>query len=378
MRRLSLSLFDILWKGGGSVKKKQIPMERNPEGLPAGSNSDFFPGFVSMQGSGRVVRMKNNMKVILAIALLLVLMGILIISSYLYINDTNRKNATAKISVIVYGSGASDRWSTLKQGLDQGALDFHAEINFVTTTEEKDAAEQYGLIEREIANGSQGIILAAADSSELSGMVREHAAGVPVVLVETSIKNAEGLTYISADNYSMGLNIGRSVYLSGDQNKTVAVFVDNLQRNSVLERYEGLLDSLQYTDCTIKPWEPEEETDIAAFLKAKLEKEPTDVIVALDDRSLEAVIDAVQVAESSVDVYGIGSTNKIVHYLDYGLIKSIVFQNEFNMGYLSVQEAVRSIGQEEKKPDIDIEFRTVNKVTMYLPKNQRLVFPIVQ
>ncbi|MDF2519345.1 MAG: hypothetical protein K0R59_4641, partial [Sphingobacterium sp.] len=28
--------------------------------------------------------------------------------------------------------------------------------------------------------------------------------------------------------------------------------------------------------------------------------------------------------------------------------------------------------------DIDIEFRTVNRETMYLPKNQRLVFPIVQ
>jgi ribose transport system substrate-binding protein len=360
------------------VKKKHLPAGRNTEELPVESHSDFPPVFVPLQGNGILVRVKNNLKVVLAIALLLVLMGILIISSYLYINDTSRKNDTAKISVIVYGSGASDRWSTLKQGLDQGALDFHAEINFVTTTDEKDASEQSGLIEREIANGSQGIILAAADSRELSGMVREYAAEVPVVLVETSIKNAEGLTYISADNYSMGLNIGRSVYLSGDENKTVAVYVDNLQRNSVSERYEGLLDSLQYTDCTIKPWEPEEETDIAAFLKAKLEEEPVDVIVALDDRSLEAVIDAVQAAESSVDVYGIGSTNKIVHYLDYGLIKSIVFQNEFNMGYLSVQEAVRSIGQEEKKPDIDIEFRTVNKVTMYLPKNQRLVFPIVQ
>ena len=266
----------------------------------------------------------------------------------------------------------------MKQGLEQGALDFHAEINFVTTTEEKDVKEQSSLIERELANGSQGIILAAADSRELSDVVREYAASVPVVLVETSIKNAEGLTYISADNYSMGLNIGRSVYLSGDENKTVAVFVDNLQRNSVSERYKGFLDSLQYTKCTIMPWEPEEGEDIAAFLNEKLKKEPADVIVALDDRSLEAVIDAVQTAKSSIDVYGIGSTNKIVYYLDYGLIKSIVFQNEFNMGYLSVQEAVRRIGQEGKKPGIDIEFRTVNKVTMYLPKNQRLVFPIVQ
>lgn len=323
--------------------------------------------------------MKNNLKIIFAIALITVLMGVLVISSYYYVTDTNQKDDLTKISVIVYGTGNSDRWSTMKQGLDQGALDFNVEINFVITTEEKDATEQSELIEREIDNGAEGIILAAADSNKQSATVRDQASAIPIVLVETSIKNTEGLTYISADNYSMGLNIGRSVYLSSEENKTVAVFVDNLQRNSVSERYDGLMDSLQYTEYAFKPWEmSEEDTDPAIFLQNKLKEDPADVIIALDDNSLEVVIDAVEAVESDIDIYGIGSTNKIVHYLDYGLIDSIVFQNEFNMGYLSVQELMNDINREVKEPDIDIEFRTVNKATMYLPKNQRLVFPIVQ
>lgn len=323
--------------------------------------------------------MKNNLKIIFAIALITVLMGVLVVSSYYYVTDTNQKDDLTKISVIVYGTGNSDRWSTMKQGLDQGALDFNAEINFVITTEEKGAAEQNELIEREIDNGAEGIILAAADSNKQSATVRDQASAIPIVLVETSIKNTEGLTYISADNYSMGLNIGRSVYLSSEENKTVAVFVDNLQRNSVSERYDGLMDSLQYTEYAFKPWEmSEEDTDPAIFLQNKLKEDPADVIIALDDNSLEVVIDAVEAVESDIDIYGIGSTNKIVHYLDYGLIDSIVFQNEFNMGYLSVQELMNDINRDVKEPDIDIEFRTVNKATMYLPKNQRLVFPIVQ
>ncbi|MDF2484123.1 MAG: monosaccharide transporter substrate-binding protein family [Herbinix sp.] len=323
--------------------------------------------------------MRNNLKIIFAIALITVLMGVLVVSSYYYVTDTNQKDDLTKISVIVYGTGNSDRWSTMKQGLDQGALDFDAEINFVITTEEKGATEQSELIERELANGAEGIILAAADSNKLSAIVHDQASSIPIVLVETSIKNTERLTYISADNYSMGLNIGRSVYLSSEENKTVAVFVDNLQRNSVSERYDGLMDSLQYTEYAIKPWEmSEEDTDPAVFLQTKLKEDPADVIIALDDNSLEVVIDAVGAVESDIDIYGIGSTNKIVHYLDYGLIDSIVFQNEFNMGYLSVQEIMNDINREVKEPDIDIEFRTVNKATMYLPKNQRLVFPIVQ
>ena len=322
--------------------------------------------------------MKNKHRILIAVSIFVILLSVLSVSSYFYFNYSYKKGTTVKISAIVYGSGA-DRWSTMKQGLDQGAVDFNVEVNLVTTQEDGSAEEQKALIERELANGAQGIILAAADSSGMSETVREYAKAVPVVLVETGIRNMEGITYISADNYSMGLNLGRSVYLGSSRKKSVAVFVNNLERDSVLARYEGFLDSLQYMDSTINEWVMgEEDTEISAFLNTQLANHRADVVVALDDQSLEAVIDAAQAVGSTADLYGIGSTNKIVHYLDYGLIDSIVFENEFNMGYLSVQELVHDIQKEEIKTDNDIEFRTVNRETMYLPRNQRLVFPIVQ
>jgi ribose transport system substrate-binding protein len=288
------------------------------------------------------------------------------------------KERTTKISVIVY-SNNSDRWATLKQGIDQGADDFKAEVSFVTMTEEDDPNEQKMLIDREIENGAKGIILAATDSKAMSQAVKDYSLVVPIVMVETNVEDLEDIVYLSADNYSMGLNIGRSVYLNSEENRTVAIFMNNLHRNSVSERYEGLMDSLEYTEYTIKPWEmKEDDTDTSLFLQEMLKEDPVDVIVALDDESLEEVVDAVEISESTVDIYGIGSSNKIVHYLDYGVINSIVFQNEFNMGYLSIQELVGDIKENQNVLDIDIEFRTVNKETMYLPKNQRLVFPIVQ
>jgi ribose transport system substrate-binding protein len=213
----------------------------------------------------------------------------------------------------------------------------------------------------------------------MAQVVKDYSLVVPIVMVETNVENMENNVYISADNYSMGLNIGRSVCLNSSETRTVAVFMNNLQRNSVAQRYEGLMDSLEYTEYTIQPWEKkEEDTDSFLFLQEMLNNNPVDVIVALDDESLEKVVDTVVLSESKVEIYGIGSSNKIVHYLDYGVINSIVFQNEFNMGYLSMQEVVGDINGRQNIHDVDIEFRTVNKETMYLPKNQRLVFPIVQ
>lgn len=320
--------------------------------------------------------MRKNKKFILVMILLISILGLLLLSSYFYINGSNNK--ATKISVIVYGD-STDRWATLKQGLDQGVLDFNVEMNFVTMTNETGVKEQEMLMEREIANGAKGIILAATDSENMVQAVRDYSINIPIVLVETNINSMEDLTYISADNYSMGLNIGRSVFLNSDEDMTIAVFVNNLQRSSVKERYEGLMDSLKYSVFDVISWEMgTEDTDASLFLQNKFKENPVDVIVALDDRSLELVADAAQALNSSVEIYGIGSTNKIVHYLDYGVINAIVFQNEFNMGYLSIQELKNEITDQKKVPDVDIEFRTVNKETMYLPKNQRLVFPIVQ
>lgn len=322
--------------------------------------------------------MKKNRKFIFVILLLVCLFSLLMISTYLYIAESRKQNRVSKISAIVYGS-STDRWATLKQGIEQGARDFGAEVNFVTMKAEYDVDEQKALIKREIENGAKGIILAVADSAKMSAAIRESAMLLPVVMVETNTGNAADMAYISADNYSMGLNIGRSVLLGSEDNRIIAVYKNSFQRSSVQDRYEGLIDSLQYAEYTLKIWENlEGAEEEERFLRNKLKQDPADVVVTLDDRSLEAVADAALMEDIDVDIYGIGSTNKIVHYLDYGIIKSIVFQNEFNMGYLSMREIVNDIQEKEKELVVEIEFRTVNRDTMYLPKNQRLVFPIVQ
>lgn len=322
--------------------------------------------------------METNRKVWVFLLLFLGLFGILFISAYLYITDSNSKDKDYKISVIVYGNNG-DRWANLKHGVDQGAADYGAQVNFVTMTSEYDYKEQKRLLEREIANGADGIILAATDSKAMANIVKDASSKLPVVMVETNVDGVKGVHYVSADNYSMGLNAGRSVILNSDASSKVAVLMENHQRSSVKERFDGFMDSLKYYGYTIDLWERESsDTDLAMFIQDKVKESRSDIIVALDDSTLEAVFEALRVNDIAVDIYGIGSTNKIIQNLDYGIIQSIVFQNEFIMGYLSVQELFN-----ENKGQVDgrvteVEFRTINRETMYLPNNQRLIFPIIQ
>lgn len=321
--------------------------------------------------------MKINRRVLFAILLLVGIISVLWVSTYLYVNGTRKMNEDVKISVIVYGS-SRDRWAALRQGIDQGASDLSYQVSFVTMVSDSNYEEQIELIEREIDNGADGLIIAASNSVKLSEIIKDTAVNIPVVMVESNVADGKGLTYLSADNYSMGLNIGRSVILNSDKKRKIALLMENHQRESVINRYDGFMDSLQYSDFEIDLWERDEkDDDLALLIEKKLKSSRVDIIVALDTETLETVVESVSTYGFNGYVYGIGSTNTIIHYLDYGLIKAIVYQNEFNMGYISVRKLF-SDDREPKNFETEVDFRTINRETMYLPKNQRLVFPIIQ
>lgn len=300
------------------------------------------------------------------------------ISSYFYIRYDTDKAQNRKISVIVYGNNA-DRWSTLKQGIDQGAEDFGVEVNFVTMSSENNSKEQEKLIEREIENGAEGIVLAVTDSMEMKTAVNNALLKIPVITIETGLENEKLVPYISADNYSMGLNIGRSVILNNNLEEKIAILFSGKERKSVKDRYRGLTDCLKYTQNVTTTWEMgSSDYSLTLFIDKMMKEEPVDVIVALDAAGLESVVEVIEESGNEIEAFGIGSTDKIVYYLDKEIIKSIVFQNEFNMGYIGIHAVINEITGNKEEVDTKIEYRAVNKKTMYVTDNQRLLFPIVQ
>ena len=85
--------------------------------------------------------------------------------------------------------------------------------------------------------------------------------------------------------------------------------------------------------------------------------------------------------QQAPEVYGIGATDKIVYYLDKGSIGGLVFQNEFSIGYLGMEQMVNYLDNEasvRQMQEISIEYYKATRENMYDPELQRLLFPIVQ
>ena len=279
------------------------------------------------------------------------------------------------VSVLLYGN-ENGRWSSLKQGLSQAEKDLKIVFNYVATTKENSPQEQIEQIHREIEHGAQGLMIAASDSSELEETIEKVSKQLPIVMLENNINRADGIDYLSANNYEMGATLAKTLMKEQNSNKKVYVVQANLQRNSVSERMQGFIDTL--IDYDISILEPLENGTNQAEIRVLLLNHRPEIVVAFDNNTLENIAYVVADSKLATKVYGIGNSDKVVYYLDKEMIQSIVYQNGLSTGYLGAQILYNEITENIESINMDISFRVIDKETMYSIENQRLLFPIVQ
>lgn len=313
---------------------------------------------------------------------------LLIISSILLLSDSlwSKNNIKRyKVSVIIRGTN-SERWMVMKEGIDLAASEMNVEVSFITLSEENSVKEQTELIEREIKEGIDAILISPVDYELMKIPIENAFKKVPIVLIESNIKSEESMPYISCDNYQLGVSLAEEMMQMGNTRVRVAIIKNNLVCSSIRERYEGFIDTISKTKNTYTFWELSNE-NLDAYNKAKkiIGEDLTDVVVALDAGTLEEIGKAKKDLASEkkeklkVEIYGFGSTNRIIYYLEEKIINGTAIQNEFNVGYLGVKTAVDIIRDGHIDEDKNEIYSTViNSRNMYSSENQRLLFPFVR
>ncbi len=309
-----------------------------------------------------------------------VVLVLIVAEFYYYSNYSSKEEPAFHISLIVYGN-SSDRWENLKQGAERAADETTAEVNLITMSTETNAKEQLALINREIANGADALMISACDSREVGKFFQENKMEIPVVFVENGLENKEDYWYISADNYAMGYELANVIAANEKCWIKAAIIADRMERKNVSGRFQGVYDSLsQYADEVVIWDRDENEKDIQTvlFLQRELTQEAVDVVVALDTSSMESLMDAVENLNKDIKVYGIANSDKAVYYLDNGKIKSLIYQNEFSIGYLGVKVILNEKAYEKNKIFNKVEYEIINEDDMYSAEYEKLLFPFVK
>lgn len=297
-----------------------------------------------------------------------------LIGIYGYMSNGEKKE-TYHVSVILE-SNNSERWSVLKQGIENAAKDYNVEINFTTVSVDTGITECINIIKRELKNGTNGFIFDLGNNKKLVKELDNILLDTQVVMIESEIPIAKGYSYIAPDNHQMGYDLGHNLLLHKKQGETIGVVVGNKRKNSNVERKNGLIAAIGEKNIS---WIIEEEEEVSKEqIQLKMEEYPVDYMVGLNSIVTEELLDIAKISESLGTVYGVGNTDKIVYYLDQGLVGGLVAPNEYIMGYMSVKSMFNRLNYNTSGEGMAIDYLVINKENLYDVENQKLMFPMVQ
>lgn len=285
----------------------------------------------------------------------------LAMSAILYADVAGSPPPAAQISVIMYGAENNNRWQALELGIRQACRELDIEVPTTGISPSGDARQQAKLIEREVADGAQGLLIAPENSEEMAITLEDLFFELPIVFVKNGIS---GYEYVSVNEKDVASGLARQVL---QHEGRIVLLADKLYQESIQARFEAFLQQLSVAgrEVSIEPFDEfGGGTD-------------DDILVALDNETLESLIDRYQDADHSLHLFGIGSSDKVVHALKQGAVEGIVFENEFAAGYIATMRLAAKMGLTKETVYADLQYLYVTRQTMFQPEMERLLFPIV-
>lgn len=322
--------------------------------------------------------------------IIMILVCVIALEAYNSLN--NNKEENEYLVTVIVDDSSSDRWTSFREGIEQGAKDYNIRLNVVSTGKFGSAKDEYQIVNREIDNSTDGIIIEMYDSSNTWEELESIKSRLPVIFVETDIMPEEIYTTVAPNNYEIGKDMANTILKNASERKSISIGIlsGNQNQLSLQKRLNGFKDTVENsntgTKCEIK-WEissaysnginAQNELNV---ISEKQKLSPVDVIVSLENDKTELAIDYLLSLDNKVSkLYGVGCSEKNVYYLDKGLVDILFVPNEFNMGYQSIKEMAGKLKfKNDTSENILIGYLKVDKENLYEENYQKVLFPIVQ
>lgn len=320
------------------------------------------------------MKIKGMLALILAVT---VLAGLYLISSTdLLLKE--RETQVYNISVVVPDEN-DDCWGNFKKGMDKAAIEFNADLSFVTLYQRGQAGQQSELMLREIENGAQALVVCPADSAAIAENLEKSNITAPVIALHSNINSPQTKAYIGANRYDMGENLADAIILDSHDvsiTEVIAVSVPG-GRGDAGETYEGLNAALSGSGFKIRREYALYDDDVTRILSA-FRPDLGQVIVALDTLTMQIFTSQVRLLEESRQaLYGVGCTNNILRGLEESAIRAVCVANDYDAGYLTVKTAVELLDRSKSAgTGRFVSSSLIRPQNMYDKENQMLLFPI--
>lgn len=250
----------------------------------------------------------------------------------------NQNIPQKRVAVILPDSG-DEGWDLVIAGMKQAAEEEDIHLIICNTDELENAEAQAETIKEQLNNNIDGVILRPAPGPDTKEMLQDQLGAYPLILVTEGLygeETEEASTYpvIGPDDYNLGYELGRQIEAKSPKVGVVAGWQEDA---STLSSIEGLKAALKEKNGEIS-WISYRKRG-ADVLEQIGSKSAVDLLFVLDPACLEEIgQEGADGAYKDALVYGIGSGEKAIAFLDNGNIQGLILYDGYEMGYRSVEE----------------------------------------
>lgn len=322
-----------------------------------------------------MVGKREKLLVILYMICLIVLF--LMCSTELIIRETERE--IYQVAVIIEDV-RDDNYSNFRKGMDQAAIEYNADVRFITLYEKMDADGQMELLSREQQGGANAMIVAPVDEDRVDDALAGKQM-IPVVILGTEQPESAARMVIT-DYGKMGEQLAGQMLRRLPEDCLVLVFSEPERQSMMSSRFlEGAAAVLESSGHECRTVVREEEQGYKEAMETlKISAAGPVAILAESPEILTETAELLDADPSLTGyvqgLYGRGSTLSILNALDRGLITGVCVTDEFSEGYYSVRLAVQILEGTDSRTPVVMDSYYIEKQDLRKPEYEKMLFPI--
>jgi ribose transport system substrate-binding protein len=264
---------------------------------------------------------------------------------------------------VVLKNTKSEYWAIMVSGIEKGLENFGMKGEIFSSDQNNE--NQLSILKRVLKEKPDALIFSPENPSAsipvLKEFQKEH---IPVLVVDTGVNWSAQTSFIGTDNSSLGEKAGELLSSMMQPDDKVAL-ISKISRNTVYtDRIHGAEQALHAVGINTVEGKIQVDDANAKVIPviAKLLKNNPDIkgVFAPNDEMALEVLKYLHQKGVNIQVVGADGIIEMLKYIENGTLKGTVAQNPYDMGYISVENALKAIkGQRlEKKINSDVDIIT--------------------
>jgi ribose transport system substrate-binding protein len=291
------------------------------------------------------------------------------------------KPAVPKIGVIPKGA-SHQFWLTVQAGAIEAGREFGYEIEWNAPALEIDASRQIDIMQSMVTRQLAGVAIAPVDKQALAAVIEKATKqGIPVAVYDSDVDTLSRLTYIATDNKEAGRMAARRMgeVLNGKGKVLVVGFMPGSA--STMEREAGFVEEAKAKFPGMEVMEVQfgmanRSKAMAVTENALTSHKDLAGVFADNESSLAGAVQALKSRNrKGIKLVGIDASEQLIADLREDWIDSLIVQDPFQMGYLSVKAIADKRKGSAVSARTDLAAKLILKTDLANPAVQDLLFP---